>query len=126
MLITHDLGVVAEIAERVIVMYAGRKVEEAPVDELFRDAARIPTRKACSARCRSSAPRSPASETRLAEIPGLVPSLKQQHRGLRLRRPLPARRPDLCRTGRARARGEGAAVTSRPATMRAEGRCVAA
>src|SRR5260221_271782 len=36
MLITHDLGVVAEMAERVIVMYAGRKVEEAPVDEIFR------------------------------------------------------------------------------------------
>jgi len=35
MLITHDLGVVAEMAERVIVMYAGRKVEEAPVDEIF-------------------------------------------------------------------------------------------
>ena len=34
-LITHDLGVVAEMAQRVIVMYAGRKVEEAPVDELF-------------------------------------------------------------------------------------------
>ena len=34
-LITHDLGVVAEIAERVIVMYAGRKVEEAAVGELF-------------------------------------------------------------------------------------------
>ena len=36
MLITHDLGVVAEVAERVMVMYAGRKVEEAPVAELFR------------------------------------------------------------------------------------------
>jgi peptide/nickel transport system ATP-binding protein len=34
-LITHDLGVVAETAQRVIVMYAGRKVEEAPVGELF-------------------------------------------------------------------------------------------
>ena len=34
-LITHDLGVVAEIAERVMVMYAGRKVEEAPAAELF-------------------------------------------------------------------------------------------
>jgi peptide/nickel transport system ATP-binding protein len=35
-LITHDLGVVAEVAERVMVMYAGRKVEEAPVAQLFR------------------------------------------------------------------------------------------
>src|SRR4029453_1605304 len=34
-LIPHDLGVVAETAQRVIVMYAGRKVEEAPVEELF-------------------------------------------------------------------------------------------
>ena len=36
-LITHDLGVIAENADRVMVMYAGRKVEEAPVAELFAD-----------------------------------------------------------------------------------------
>jgi len=35
MLITHDLGVVAEMAQRVVVMYAGRKVEEGPVGEIF-------------------------------------------------------------------------------------------
>src|SRR5437899_10411186 len=35
-LITHDLGVVAEVAERVIVMYAGRKVEEAKVEQAVR------------------------------------------------------------------------------------------
>src|SRR3977135_2173465 len=35
-LITHDLGVVAEMAQRVVVMYAGRKAEEAPVGTLFR------------------------------------------------------------------------------------------
>ena len=38
-LITHDLGVVAEMAQRVVVMYAGRKVEEAPVAELFAQSA---------------------------------------------------------------------------------------
>ncbi len=35
MLITHAMGVVAEIAQRVVVMYAGKVVEEAPVDRLF-------------------------------------------------------------------------------------------
>lgn len=37
MLITHDLGVVAETCERVVVMYAGQVVEEAPVDEIFKN-----------------------------------------------------------------------------------------
>ena len=35
MMITHDLGVVADIADRVLVLYAGRKAEEAPVHDLF-------------------------------------------------------------------------------------------
>ena len=35
MLITHDMGVVAEVAQRVVVMYAGKVVEEAPVEQLF-------------------------------------------------------------------------------------------
>ena len=37
LMITHDLGVVAEMCSRVVVMYAGRIVEEAPVQELFAD-----------------------------------------------------------------------------------------
>jgi oligopeptide/dipeptide ABC transporter ATP-binding protein len=52
LLITHDLGVVAEMADRVAVMYAGRIVEEAPVRELFRD------------------PRHPYTRGLLASIPG--------------------------------------------------------
>ena len=43
-LITHDLGVVAEMAQRVVVMYAGRKVEEAPVARAFRATRGIPIR----------------------------------------------------------------------------------
>ena len=37
MLITHDLGVVAEVCDRVVIMYAGRIVEDAPVDEIFHE-----------------------------------------------------------------------------------------
>ena len=45
-LITHDLGVVAQTAQRVIVMYAGKKVEEATVEDAVRKSAGIPTRAA--------------------------------------------------------------------------------
>ncbi|MFI4995045.1 MAG: ABC transporter ATP-binding protein [Hyphomicrobiales bacterium] len=80
MLITHDLGVVAEVAQRVMVMYAGRKVEEAPVVELFRTPRHPYTQGLIGA-----VPKLGSSlegvETRLAEIPGLVPSLKQRIEG---------------------------------------------
>jgi len=76
-LITHDLGVVAEVAERVVVMYAGRKVEEAAVGPLFRSPKHPYTQGLLG-----SVPKLGSSltgeETRLAEIPGLVPSLKQK------------------------------------------------
>jgi len=77
MLITHDLGVVAETAERVIVMYAGRKVEEAPVAALFAEPLHPYTRGLLSSipRLPSFAGRQQASVERLQEIPGIVPAL---------------------------------------------------
>ncbi|SEE01003.1 peptide/nickel transport system ATP-binding protein [Rhizobiales bacterium GAS188] len=79
-LITHDLGVVAEVAQRVMVMYAGRKVEEAPVVELFRSPRHPYTRGLIGAVPKLGSSLA-GEETRLAEIPGLVPSLKQKIQG---------------------------------------------
>jgi peptide/nickel transport system ATP-binding protein len=76
-LITHDLGVVAEVAERVMVMYAGRKVEEAPVAELFRSPRHPYTQGLLGAVPKLGSSLS-GEATRLAEIPGLVPSLKNR------------------------------------------------
>ncbi|WBV41748.1 ABC transporter ATP-binding protein [Pseudoroseomonas cervicalis] len=79
-LITHDLGVVAEVAERVIVMYAGRKVEEAKVAELFRAPKHPYTQGLLGAVPKLGSSLTGETE-RLAEIPGLVPSLKQKIQG---------------------------------------------
>src|SRR6187455_450605 len=79
-LITHDLGVVAEMAQRVVVMYAGRKVEEAAVDDLFAH-----PRHPYTEGLLKSIPRlehaQAAGHLRLAEIPGMVPSLKEEIAG---------------------------------------------
>jgi peptide/nickel transport system ATP-binding protein len=80
MLITHDLGVVAEVAERVVVMYAGRKVEEAPVGELFRQPRHPYTRGLLGAVPKLGSSLTGA-QTRLAEIPGVVPSLSRRLSG---------------------------------------------
>ena len=56
LLITHDLGVVAETADRVAVMYAGRIVETGPVRAIFREPAASRTRAACSRRCPAARP----------------------------------------------------------------------
>src|ERR1700756_1767418 len=79
-LITHDLGVVAEIAERVMVMYAGRKVEEAPVAELFRSP-RHPYTQGLLGAVPKLGSSLTGEATRLAEIPGQVPSLKKRIEG---------------------------------------------
>jgi len=73
-LITHDLGVVAEMAQRVVVMYAGRKVEEASVFDLFAKPMHPYTLGLLN-----SMPRlDDASTKRLVEIPGMVPSMKSE------------------------------------------------
>jgi peptide/nickel transport system ATP-binding protein len=76
-LITHDLGVVAETAQRVIVMYAGRKVEEAPVDDLFARPQHPYTHGLLASIPRVSLMlgADDAVTHRLQEIPGMVPAL---------------------------------------------------
>jgi oligopeptide/dipeptide ABC transporter ATP-binding protein len=73
-LITHDLGVVAQTAQRVIVMYAGKKVEEADVDTLFANP-RHPYTRGLMASIPGVPTRQDAANERLNEIPGTVPSL---------------------------------------------------
>ena len=79
-LITHDLGVVAQTAQRVVVMYAGKKVEEADVDTLFARPRHPYTRGLMA-----SIPAVPTLESkgnnRLAEIPGTVPALTRLPQG---------------------------------------------
>ena len=77
MLITHDLGVVAEMAQRVVVMYAGRKVEEAPVLEIFARPLHPYTRGLIGAVPMLGSSLREGGRGKLAEIPGLVPSLRR-------------------------------------------------
>jgi peptide/nickel transport system ATP-binding protein len=76
-LITHNLGVVAETAQRVIVMYAGKKVEEAEVDTLFAEPLHPYTHGLLGSipRLAIMAGRTGNSQQRLKEIPGMVPAL---------------------------------------------------
>jgi peptide/nickel transport system ATP-binding protein len=78
-LITHDLGVIAETCQRVIVMYAGRKIEEAPILELFDRPAHPYTRGLMASIPRYGGGR--ARKRRLAEISGIVPSLREPIEG---------------------------------------------
>jgi peptide/nickel transport system ATP-binding protein len=81
-LITHDMGVVAEMAARVIVMYAGRKVEEAPVAEIFARPRHPYTRGLLNALPVLGRP-SAGDPVRLEEIPGIVPALTDLPAGCR-------------------------------------------
>lgn len=79
MLITHDLGVIAETADRVIVMYAGQVVEEADVFTLFKE----PKHPYTQGLMASIPHLEYESEQRLASIPGSVPSIKHMPAGCR-------------------------------------------
>ena len=76
LLISHDLGIVAETCDRVFVMYAGRIVEQASVVELFRNPLHPYT-----TGLMSSSPRLGQSKKRLPMIPGMVPSPSQRGTG---------------------------------------------
>jgi oligopeptide transport system ATP-binding protein len=95
LLITHDLGIIAEMASRVVVMYAGQVVEEAPVRELFKDPRHPYTRGLLG-----SVPvigRKAQTRRRLQEIPGIVPSPLEMPKGCRFHPRCP-RVMEVCRT----------------------------
>ncbi len=90
-MITHDLGVVAEIADDVVVMYGGQVVEQAPVDELF-----YRPRHPYTWGLLGSLPRLDADVDRLTQIPGQPPSLLRPPSGCRFH-PRCAFTMDICR-----------------------------
>ena len=93
-LITHDLGVVAGMAERVLVMYAGRIVERAGVHDLFAQ-----PRHPYTAALLSSIPRLDSSSRQLSAIPGSPPSLLTRTPGCPFAPRCPLRQ-DICVTER--------------------------
>jgi peptide/nickel transport system ATP-binding protein len=78
-MITHDLGVIAQMADRVMVMYVGLKAEEAPVDELFARPMHPYTRGLmASIHHIEEVAETQTTDVRLEEIPGVVPSLRRE------------------------------------------------
>jgi oligopeptide/dipeptide ABC transporter ATP-binding protein len=82
-LITHDLGVIAEHAEHVIVMYAARVVESGPVKSIFARPRHPYTQGLLDSIPRSPEPGGHGQRTRLPTIEGLVPDLRALERGCR-------------------------------------------
>lgn len=78
MMITHDMGVVAEVADKVMVMYAGQKVEEAPVEEIFNN-----PKHPYTIGLLNSVPDIDNPEFELEAIPGSLPSLHEEIAGCR-------------------------------------------
>jgi peptide/nickel transport system ATP-binding protein len=78
MLISHDLGVIAEFAQSVVVMYAGRVVEQAPVAKLFRKPLHPYT-----VGLMEAVPKLDGDAIRLTAIPGRIPGPQEDIRGCR-------------------------------------------
>ena len=76
--ITHDLGVVAEIADRVIILYSGRKVEEGPIDVIFSD-----PRHPYTVGLIKAVPDVDADEFDIQPIPGVFPNITEDIGGCR-------------------------------------------
>jgi peptide/nickel transport system ATP-binding protein len=93
-LITHDLGVVAEMCDEVIVMYAGRIVEKTDVDTLFHDPKHPYTKLLMGA-----IPKMDEDVEELSSIKGIVPSLKNMpQKGCRFAERCPAAMPECYET----------------------------
>ncbi len=91
-LITHDLGVVAEVCDRVLVMYAGRIVESATVEQLFRSPKHPYTQGLLAALPKISA----EHRHKLVSIPGQPPDLAHLPKGCAFYDRCSQRMPDLC------------------------------
>ena len=76
--ITHDLGVVAEIADRIVVLYAGRKVEEGTTEQIFKNPLHPYTRGLMKA-----VPDVDADEYEISPIPGTFPNITEEIKGCR-------------------------------------------
>ena len=105
MFITHDLGVVAEIADEVVVMYLGTVVEQGNVDEIFHD------------------PQHPYTKALLASIPTMGRGVRQPLTSIRGQVPHPLDRPEgLSFPTALRQRGPGSVRHGRSADRRARRR----
>jgi oligopeptide/dipeptide ABC transporter ATP-binding protein len=91
--VTHDLGVIADLCSRVVVMYAGQVVEEAPVEELFAHPRHPYTEGLLAA-----IPQIHGDDERLASIPGVVPSPTDMPVGCRFHPRCPYAQPECVTT----------------------------